>query len=43
MKKIIAIALCSVCCGTAAAQKAYTLEQILDYSGFSSEVCNTYH
>jgi outer membrane protein TolC len=30
MKKIIAIALCSVYCGTAAAQKAYTLEQILD-------------
>jgi len=30
MRKIIAIALCSVCCGIAAAQSSYTLEQILD-------------
>ena len=30
MKKIIAIALCSVCCGYSAAQSSYTLEQILD-------------
>ena len=30
MKKIIAIALCSVCCGHIAAQKVYRLEQILD-------------
>lgn len=30
MKKILAIALCSVCCANAAGQKAYTLEQILD-------------
>lgn len=30
MKKILAIALCSVCYGTAEAQRTYTLEQILD-------------
>lgn len=30
MRKIIAIALCAVCCGNAAAQQVYTLEQILD-------------
>ena len=30
MKKIIAIAICSVCCGNAAAQSSYTLEQLLD-------------
>jgi len=30
MKKFIAVILYSVCCGTAAAQSAYTLEQILD-------------
>ena len=30
MKKIITIVICSVCCGNSAAQKAYSLEQILD-------------
>lgn len=30
MKKIIAITLCSACCGYAAAQSAFTLEQLLD-------------
>ena len=30
MKKILAIALCAVCCGNSVAQSAYTLEQILD-------------
>ena len=30
MKKIIAIAICSVCCANAAAQSSYTLEQLLD-------------
>ncbi len=30
MRKIIAIAICSVCCGNSAAQSAYSLEQILD-------------
>lgn len=30
MKKIFVIALCSVCCGYGAAQRAYSLEQILD-------------
>ena len=30
MKKFIAIALCSICCGSVAAQRAYSLEQVLD-------------